>query len=82
MRCDSAENSNAYYYARVFGVDKWNEKFDYSHGYEYIFQEGTYHDMLNWVRENDCPKACVRGEGYGIDSEYGTLFSGVWYPDL
>ena len=82
MKCDSAENSNAYYYARVFGVDNNKEKFDYSHGYEYIFQEGTYHDMLNWVRENDCHKACVRGEGYGIDSEYGTLFSGVWYPDL
>ena len=54
----------------------------YSHGYEYFFQEGTYHEMLNWVRENDCQEACVRGEGYGIDSEYGTIFTGVWYPDL
>ena len=46
-------------------MDGKEEKFDYSHGYEYIFQEGTYHDMLNWVRENDCSEACVRGEGYG-----------------
>ena len=82
MRCDSSENANAYYYARVFGVDNHGEVFDYSHGYEYFFQEGTYHEMLNWVRENDCQEACVRGEGYGIDSEYGTIFTGVWYRSL
>lgn len=80
MTCTYSETSSAYYVARVFGVD--GERFDYSHGYEYTFYEGTSQNMLNWVRENGCSKACVRGIGYNIDSEYGTVFTGEWSPDL
>lgn len=82
MECTDSEDEYAYYVARVFGVDESDEDFDYSHGYEYTFYEGTSYEMLNWVKENDCHKAKVRGIGYRIDTEYGNVFSGYWSPDL
>ena len=82
MECTDSEDEYAYYEARVFGVDKNGEEFDYSHGYEYTFYEGTSYEMLNWVRENDCPQVKVRGIGYRIDTDYGNVFSGYWSPDL
>lgn len=81
MGCTGSDTDGAYYYARVFGYNN-NERFDYSHGYEYYFEPGTYNEMLNWVKENGSSTACVRGEGHGIDSYYGTTFTGYWYPDL
>lgn len=82
LECTDSEDEYAYYVARVFGVDESDEDFDYSHGYEYTFYEGTSYEMLNWVKENDCHKAKVRGIGYRIDTEYGNVFSGYWSPDL
>lgn len=82
MECTDSEDEYAYYEARVFGVYKNGEEFDYSHGYEYTFYEGTSYEMLNWVRENDCPQVKVRGIGYRIDTDYGNVFSGYWSPDL
>ena len=82
MECTDSEDEYAYYVARVFGVDESDEDFDYSHGYEYTFYEGTSYEMLNWVKENDCHKAKVRGIGYRIDTEDGNVFSGYWSPDL
>ena len=82
MERTDSEDEYAYYVARVFGVDESDEDFDYSHGYEYTFYEGTSYEMLNWVKENDCHKAKVRGIGYRIDTEYGNVFSGYWSPDL
>ena len=76
-----SEDEYAYYVARVFGVDG-DDDFDYSHGYEYTFYEGTSYEMLNWVKENNCSRVKVRGIGYRIDSEYGTVFSGYWSSDL
>lgn len=82
MECTNSESEYAYYVARVFGVDDNEESFDYSHGYEYTFYEGTSYEMLNWVRENGCNHACVKGIGYSVDGEYGTVFSGYWNPDI
>lgn len=82
MECTTSEEDNAYYVASVYGVDDNGEAFDYSHGYRYTFFEGSNHEMYNWVRENGCRYVKVRGDGYQVNSAWGSVFTGYWSPDI
>lgn len=77
MKCKYTSHS---YSARVYGEDGW--RIDVSKEHWYNFNTGTTRYLINFVKENGYPRACI-----GIESTDYNIYSpgfnanGLWSPD-